>query len=52
MMLTLRILQFCHANNKQVIMRCCLYNLGLIVFVMFGNFAKLDEPPAKPLNHS
>ena len=23
MMFTLRIIQFCHANNKQVIMRCC-----------------------------
>ena len=26
MMLTLRSIQFCHANNKQVIMRCCSYN--------------------------
>jgi hypothetical protein len=26
MMLTLRSVQFCHANNKQVIMRCCSYN--------------------------
>ena len=25
-------------------MRCCLYNLGLIVLVMFENFAKLDSP--------
>ncbi len=25
-------------------MRCCSYNLGLIVLVMFGNFAKLDSP--------
>jgi hypothetical protein len=31
MMLTLRSIQFCHANNKQVIMRCCSYNYGLIV---------------------
>ena len=29
MMLTLRSIQFCHANNKQVIMRCCSYNYGL-----------------------
>jgi hypothetical protein len=26
MMLTLSSIQFCHANNKQVIMRCCSYN--------------------------
>jgi hypothetical protein len=26
MMLTLRSIQFCHANNKQVIMQCCSYN--------------------------
>ena len=26
MMLTLISIQFCHANNKQVIMRCCSYN--------------------------
>ena len=25
-------------------MRCCSYNFGLIVLVMFGNFAKLDSP--------
>ena len=25
-------------------MRCCSYNVRLIVFVMFGNFAKLDSP--------
>ena len=25
-------------------MRCCSYNFGLIVLVMFGNFAKLDLP--------
>ena len=25
-------------------MRCCSYNLGLIVRVMFGNFAKLESP--------
>ena len=25
-------------------MRCCSYNYGLIVLVMFGNFAKLDSP--------
>ena len=24
-------------------MRCCSYNFGLIVLVMFGNFAKLDS---------
>ena len=26
MMLTLISIQFCHANNKQVIVRCCSYN--------------------------
>ena len=26
LMLTLRSIQFCHANNKQVIMRRCSYN--------------------------
>ena len=26
MMLSLRSIEFCHANNKQVIMRCCSYN--------------------------
>jgi hypothetical protein len=26
MMLTMRIIQFCHANNKQVIVRCCSSN--------------------------
>jgi hypothetical protein len=26
LLLTLRSIQFCHANNKQVIMRCCSYN--------------------------
>jgi hypothetical protein len=26
MMLILISIQFCHANNKQVIMRCCSYN--------------------------
>ena len=26
MMLTLRSIQFCHANNNQVIMQCCSYN--------------------------
>ncbi len=25
-------------------MRCCSYNQGLIVLVIFGNFAKLDSP--------
>ena len=35
-------MKFCHANNKQVIMRCCSYNWGLIVLVMFENFAKLE----------
>ena len=25
-------------------MRSCSYNFGLIVLVMFGNFAKLDSP--------
>ncbi len=25
-------------------MRCCSYNQGLIVLVMFANFAKLDSP--------
>ncbi len=25
-------------------MRCCSYNWGLIILVMFGNFAKLDSP--------
>ena len=25
-------------------MRCCSYNFGLIVLVMFENFAKLDSP--------
>jgi hypothetical protein len=44
MMLTLRTIQFCYANNKQVIMRCCSYNYELIVLVMFGNFAKLHSP--------
>ena len=43
MILTLRSIQFCHANNKQVIMRCCSYNYGLIVRVMFGNFAKIGR---------
>ena len=33
-----------HANNKQIIMQCCSYNFGLIVLVMFGNFAKLHSP--------
>ena len=33
-----------HANNKQIIMRCCSYNLGLIILAMFGNFAKSDSP--------
>ena len=33
-----------NANNKQIIMRCCSYNLGLIILVMFGNFAKSDSP--------
>ena len=29
---TLRLVdEFCHVNSKQVIMRCCSYNLGLIV---------------------
>ncbi len=37
---TLRLVdEFCHVNSKQVIMRCCSYNLGLIVRVMFANFA-------------
>jgi hypothetical protein len=46
MMLTLRSIQFCHANNKQVglIMRCCSYNYGLIVLVMFGNLPKWTRP--------
>jgi hypothetical protein len=26
MMLTLKIIQFFYANNKQVLMRCCLHN--------------------------
>jgi hypothetical protein len=44
MMWTLSIIQFCHANNKQVIMRSCSYSYSLIVLVMFGNFAKFDSP--------
>jgi hypothetical protein len=44
--LTLRSIQFCHANNKQVIMRCCSYNYGLIVRVMFGNFAMIGKDAA------
>jgi hypothetical protein len=41
---TLRSIQFCHANNKQVIMRCCSYNYGLIVLVIFGNFPNWTRP--------
>jgi hypothetical protein len=44
MRLTLRSIQFCHANNKQVIMRCCSYNYGLIVLVMFGNLPNCNRP--------
>ena len=44
MMLTLRSIRFCHANNKQVIMRCCSYNYGLIVLVMFGNLPNWTRP--------
>ena len=35
MMLTLRSIQFCHANNKQVIMRCCL--------IVLDNFGKISK---------
>jgi hypothetical protein len=35
LMLTMRSIQFCHANNKQVIMRCCSCD---------WEFAKLDSP--------
>ena len=28
-------MRFCHANIKQVIMRCCSYNYRLIVLEMF-----------------
>ena len=37
-------MRFYHAiaNNKQVVMRCCSYNYGLIVLVMFENFGKSD----------
>ena len=35
------IVEFCHDNNKQIIMLCFSYDFGLTVRVMFGNFAKL-----------
>ena len=28
----------------KIIMRCCSYNFGLIVLMMFGNFSKLNSP--------
>ena len=42
--MSLRSIQFCHADNKQVIMRCCSYNSGLIVLVMFEICQGFDSP--------
>jgi hypothetical protein len=40
-----RCIQSCHANNKQVIMKCCSYNSkGLIILVMFGNLPNWTRP--------
>ena len=44
MMLTLRSIQFCHANNKQVIMRCCSYNYGLKLFFNSRTFQDFQGP--------
>jgi hypothetical protein len=44
MMLTLRSIQFCHANNKQVIMRCCSVQLGINRTRDVWKFTKLDSP--------
>ena len=38
------IVEFCHDNNKEIIMLCYSYDFGLTVRVMFGNFAKLYPP--------